>query len=228
MTRRAGGNQRIPRPDTWREGDEPAWVGRDLSVLSDSTELERRLLQHFSSVDPTVEQSLYDPEDARASAVLVPLLNVNGVPEVVLTRRAEHLNNHKGEISFPGGRLDEGESVFDAALREAHEEIGLNPHDVEILGTLDSIMTFVSKSFITPVVGSITGSPAFVPSPNEVARVFTVPLHELARTDTYRNEWWLSPRGEINIHFFELDDETIWGATGRILTQFITAVTTQN
>jgi 8-oxo-dGTP pyrophosphatase MutT (NUDIX family) len=228
MTRRAGGTQRIPRPDTWRAGDTPAWTGRDLSVLSDSSELTRRLLEHFSTSSPTLEQSLYDPEDARASAVLVPLLTVNGVPEVVLTRRAEHLNNHKGEISFPGGRLDEGESVFDAALREADEEIALKSSDVEILGTLDSIMTFVSKSFITPVVGSITGSPTFVASPAEVARVFTVPLPELVRADTYRNEWWLSPRGEINIHFFELDDETIWGATGRILTQFINIVTAVN
>ncbi|MEI8285934.1 MAG: coenzyme A pyrophosphatase, partial [Actinomycetes bacterium] len=67
--------------------------------------------------------------------------------------------------------------------------------------------------------------PEFVANPGEVARIFTVPLHELARVDTYRNEWWETPRGDINIHFFELDDETIWGATGRLLHHLLDIVT---
>lgn len=64
-----------------------------------------------------------------------------------------------------------------------------------------------------------------MPDSGEVARIFTVSLQDLVRPDTYRNEWWLTPRGEINIHFFELDDETVWGATGRMLTQLLDIIT---
>ena len=72
----------------------------------------------------------------------------------------------------------------------------------------------------------VEGEPSLRADPGEVARIMTVPLHNLARTDTYRNEWWSTDRGEINIHFFELDDETVWGATGRLLHQLIDAITT--
>jgi len=97
---------------------------------------------------------------------------------------------------------------------------------VTIIGTLEPIATFVSNSHITPVVALVDGEPALRADPGEVARIMTVPLHNLARPDTYRNEWWSTERGEINIHFFELDDETVWGATGRLLHQLIDAITT--
>ena len=101
------------------------------------------------------------------------------------------------------------------------------PHDVvTIIGTLEPIATFVSNSHITPVVALVKGEPELRADPGEVARIMTVPLHNLARQDTYRNEWWSTDRGDINIHFFELDDETVWGATGRLLQQLIEAITT--
>ena len=144
---------------------------------------------------------------------------------VLLTRRAQHLNNHKGEVSFPGGRLERGETPQQAALREAYEEVSLAPSAVTVVGSLDTISTFVSKSIISPIVGFIPPSLTLVPDSGEVARIFTVSLQDLVRPDTYRNEWWLTPRGEINIHFFELDDETVWGATGRMLTQLLDIIT---
>jgi 8-oxo-dGTP pyrophosphatase MutT (NUDIX family) len=162
---------------------------------------------------------------ARVSAVLVAIVDTPDGPSVILTRRTDHLRNHPGQISFPGGRVEESESVHEAAVREAHEEIGLHPDDVHIIGELDPLTTFVSNSLIIPVVARIDGNPSFVREEAEVARVFMTPLHELAREDTYRNEWWARPQGDINIHFFELDDETVWGATGRILRQVIDVVT---
>jgi hypothetical protein len=96
---------------------------------------------------------------------------------------------------------------------------------VHIIGELDPLTTFVSNSLIIPVVARVDGVPSFVIQETEVARVFLTPLHELARADTYRNEWWARPQGDINIHFFELADETVWGATGRILRQLIDVVT---
>jgi 8-oxo-dGTP pyrophosphatase MutT (NUDIX family) len=121
--------------------------------------------------------------------------------------------------------VEESESVHEAAVREAHEEIGLHPDSVHIIGELDPLTTFVSNSLIIPVVARIDGVPSFTLQETEVARVFIAPLHDLAREDTYRNEWWSRPQGDINIHFFELDDETVWGATGRILRQLIDVVT---
>jgi hypothetical protein len=99
---------------------------------------------------------------------------------------------------------------------------------VNVLGTMQPITTYVSNSHITPVLARIDGEPLLEGDVGEVARVFTVPLIELTRPDTYRSEWWSTPRGDINLHFFELDDETIWGATGRLLYQLLTVMTRGN
>ena len=149
---------------------------------------------------------------------------MDGVAHLVLTRRADHLRNHRGEVSFPGGRMEHGEDPWTTALREAHEEIALPPAHVERVGHLPPLTTYVSNSLITPVVGRVNGSPEFVADPGEVARVFTVPLADLVRTDTYSCETWQSPRGSIDIHFFHLDDETIWGATARVLHTLLTTL----
>lgn len=161
---------------------------------------------------------------ARRSAVLVALLrDDDGGTSLILTKRASHLRNHGGEISFPGGRVEEGESVTEAALREAEEEIALPGTCVDLVGGLDALTTFVSNSLIVPVVGVVGGfDPAGLRAdPGEVEEVLIVRFEELLRADTYHNEWWPTPRGDINIHFFHLDAETIWGATARILRQFI-------
>lgn len=226
MTRRRGGNQNIPRPQNWRIGDAPEWASRDLAVLHDESEIRRRLQLHVDSTVITHEHINAEwVETSKRSAVLIPLLVHESTPHVVLTRRADHMRNHKGEISFPGGRMEVGETPVQAAVREAHEEISLDAEFVHVVGELEPIATFVSNSHITPVVAHVAGAHEFVADPSEVARVFTVPLHELARLDTYRNEWWETPRGDINIHFFELDDETIWGATGRLLHHLLDIVT---
>ena len=229
MTHRRGGAQHIPRPDDWRIGDAPHWESLDLSVLHDIDEIERRLVVHANeTVQPNEELNQEWVADARAAAVLVPLMLVNKVPSVLLTRRADHLRSHAGEVSFPGGRMEEGELPHHTAIREAYEEVALPIQMVNVLGTMQPITTFVSNSHITPVLARIDGEPLLEGDVGEVARVFTVPLIELTRPDTYRSEWWSTPRGDINLHFFELDDETIWGATGRLLYQLLTVVTTKN
>lgn len=226
MSRRPGGNQRIPRPQKWREGNVPSWHERDLSVLHDAEQVQQRVLQYVSSLG--AQQTVIAQEwksASKLSAVLIPLVETHDGPGVVLTRRADHLRNHKGEISFPGGRMEADELPHETALREAEEEIGLPKDVVTVLGELHPIATFVSNSHITPVVATLSHLPELQAEPGEVARIFTVSLHELARPDTYRNEWWETPRGDINIHFFELDDETIWGATGRLLHQLLDGIT---
>jgi 8-oxo-dGTP pyrophosphatase MutT (NUDIX family) len=149
-----------------------------------------------------------DFPDARPSAVLVALADGPEGAEVLLTRRSMHLSNHRGEVSFPGGRLDPGETFEAGALREAHEEVGLDPELVTLVGRLHPISTWVSRSYIVPVVGRISTPVALEGMTSEVDRVL----------------WSISGMGERPIFFFELDDETVWGATARMMHQLLRVV----
>jgi 8-oxo-dGTP pyrophosphatase MutT (NUDIX family) len=156
-------------------------------------------------------------EGARPSAVLVLVAEGHHGAEVLLTRRSLSMRNHRGEVSFPGGRLDPGETYEQAALREADEEVGLPHHAVELVGRLSPISTLVSKSWIVPVVGRLLRPVEVEARTEEVDRVLWTPLHDLTRPGTFREEWWGLPDGERPLYFFELDDETVWGATARML-----------
>jgi 8-oxo-dGTP pyrophosphatase MutT (NUDIX family) len=161
---------------------------------------------------------------ARPSAVLVALAPSERGVEVLLTRRSMDMRTHRGEISFPGGRLDPGETATDAALREAHEEVGLDPALVTVAGELEHLNTIVSRSYIVPVIASLAAPVDVQPASPEVDRVLWVPLVEFTRPDTYRSERWGTPPTDRLLHFFELDDETVWGATASVLVQLLTAL----
>jgi peroxisomal coenzyme A diphosphatase NUDT7 len=159
----------------------------------------------------------------RESAVLVALADGPDGAEVLLTRRSQTLTSHRGEISFPGGRVDANETFEAAALREAHEEVALDPSLVQLRGRLDPISTMASRSYIVPVVATLEVHPSLRPAAGEVDRIIWVPLAELTRSDTFREEVWHFDGDPRSIFFFELDDETIWGATARILHQLLRA-----
>jgi 8-oxo-dGTP pyrophosphatase MutT (NUDIX family) len=158
-----------------------------------------------------------------AAAVLVPLVEHEGDVSVVLTKRPETMPSHQGEIAFPGGKHDPALDVdLEAtALREAREEIGLSPGDVEIVARLEGISTVASRFVITPFVGFLRGNPVLRPDPREVVRVFEVSLSELMADGVYREERWDTWKQDLDVHFYELTDETVWGATARILTSFL-------
>jgi 8-oxo-dGTP pyrophosphatase MutT (NUDIX family) len=132
-----------------------------------------------------------------------------------------HMRNHRGEMSFPGGRMEAGESPAQAALREAWEEVSLDPALVTVHGELDHLATVVSKSYIVPVVASVAMRPALQPHPSEVDRILWVGLDDLMQPGTFREEWWHLGGDERPLYFFELDDETVWGATARIVHQLL-------
>ncbi|MCU1352596.1 MAG: putative hydrolase [Acidimicrobiales bacterium] len=174
----------------------------------------------FAAAGPPVT-SPREGEVTRASAVLAPLYEADGETWVVLTRRAWHLRAHRGEVSFPGGGQDLGEALVDTARREAHEEVGLDPNGIEILGELDHLTTFVSRSFIVPYVAALPGRPDLVASPDEVEAVLHVPLAELLDPAIFREEVWEVFGTDRRIYFFELHGDTIWGATAAMLRQLL-------
>jgi len=215
-----GGQQRIPRPESFRIGGPPAWERlrpeeRRLSL----DDVRRRLLRSPPGDAP---ESLVP--DSVAAAVLVPVLEVDGETHVLFIKRPETMSTHQGEIAFPGGKIDPAvdADVRAAALREAREEIGLDPAAVEIVARLTGVATAASRFTISPFVGFLDRLPELVPNPAEVVRVLQVPLSELMDATLYREERWDSFRPDMSVFFFELADETVWGATARILTDLLT------
>jgi len=163
-------------------------------------------------------------EGSRAAAVLVPLYEVADETGLVLIKRPETMSSHRGEIAFPGGKFDPGvdADLRATALREAHEEVGLAPDDVEIVARLDGIGTVATRFTITPFVGLLEGPPVLTPSPTEVVRTLEVRLSELLDPAVYREECWSTEAAvDFDVHFYDLEDETVWGATARILTGFL-------
>jgi 8-oxo-dGTP pyrophosphatase MutT (NUDIX family) len=162
----------------------------------------------------------------RASAVLAPLYEQDGQVHVVLTRRAQHLRSHRGEVSFPGGGHEpEDDDLRTTALREAREEVALDSSSVEIVGELDHLTTVTSRSFIVPYVGALPARPDLTPDPREVERILHVPLDELLLDEVYREERWGLPGFDRPLFFFELVGDTVWGATAAMLRNLLLLLT---
>ncbi len=156
------------------------------------------------------------------SAVLVLLLEKDGQSHVLFTRRSTNVERHKGEISFPGGTVHPDDSdLLATALREGAEEIGLAPGDVTILGRLDDISTVSTGFVITPYVGIIPYPYAFQINEDEVAELVFVPLTALVEEHSTKALEVTWGEKEITPHDFHYQGETIWGATSRILHQFL-------
>ncbi|CAL2033528.1 unnamed protein product [Caenorhabditis brenneri] len=150
------------------------------------SEAKERFLKNLSSAPPSKHPRLVSDSDSNAAmSVLIPFVTVNGRDSVLLTKRSIHLRSHRGEVCFPGGRMDPGESTTDTALRETNEEIGLESKDIEIWGHLKSVVRRQADFVVTPIVGYIPDEEALnklVVNSDEVQAVFTIPLEELYRT----------------------------------------------
>jgi len=219
---RRPGRQVIPRPHGARSVEGVPW---DLAV---PVGLER-VRAAFAAAGPPGPPDPAVPEGGAPpglpAAVLVALFEEGGEARVILTRRSSNLRSHTGEVAFPGGRLEPAEDPLAGALREASEEVGLDPASADVLGELPPLSTLSSRSSISPFVAALPGRPDLRPNPAEVERIFDVTLAELASPGVYHEERWPVPgMGERSVHFFHLDGDTVWGATARILRHLLDVV----
>jgi 8-oxo-dGTP pyrophosphatase MutT (NUDIX family) len=159
------------------------------------------------------------PKDTSLASVLVPLVVSTPDPRVVFTRRTETLSRHAGEISFPGGLAEEGEDPASTALREAEEELGLAPAEVELVGALPAVHTRVTGILIVPFVGLLARDPRFTPNADEIAEVLEFRLADLVGRGAH-SEFEHEGR-MLQTYVYEVSGHVIWGATARIMWSFL-------
>ena len=169
--------------------------------------------------------------DYRQAGVLIPLVRIENHWHLLYIRRAEiQHDRHSGQVAFPGGKHEEQDTdLYATALREAHEEVGIHPHDVSVLGQLSDHHS-VSNFRITPVIGLIPWPYPLTLQTNEVSHTFTIPLHWLADSNNYEMRPWQAPnlKQQVKVaHFNEYDGELLWGATARMTLSLLGALCNQ-
>ncbi len=159
----------------------------------------------------------------KPAAVLMPVQERQDGDYIVLTKRADHLSRHRGQIAFPGGRVDSGDAgEMEAALRESQEEIGLDPAHVNVLGRIDQVMAAYGY-VVTPFVGLIPPAYEFRPNPAETSAVFAVPIDALLEPKnlSLADHGWSNGATVYHFHYEQWD---IWGATANMIVQFLDLV----
>jgi 8-oxo-dGTP pyrophosphatase MutT (NUDIX family) len=160
----------------------------------------------------------------KEASVLIPLFSRSGVAQILFTKRTEALRNHAGQISFPGGARDEADPTpLHAALRETHEELGIPPSQVEVLGLLDEIPT-ITHFRVLPFVGVIPSDFAYVANLGEIDEIIEVPIAHLLKPEVHRMQVQEVLGREREIYFYDYGRHVIWGATARMLRNLLQIV----
>ncbi|MFZ0679101.1 NUDIX hydrolase [Candidatus Binatus sp.] len=187
----------------------------DVAPFNPQIEIIRKKL---STVTPPPREALANKSNA--AAVLIPLFERDGELHIVYIRRSDHVASHRGQVAFPGGRVDAVDAtLLDAALREAHEEVGIHPSTVDVIGALATMQTTTSGIVVAPFVGVIPSDTQLKPQLSEVAQIFDVPLSAL-RDPKFRGDYeWKSEGPATRTSKFPAilyGGQIIWGLTLRI------------
>ncbi len=219
-------------------GITPAWPGVLAQVSDRLRDALRNPLPGFraqSLMAPTPRPAPaagLTPEKGRPAAALLllypwdpraerPSRRAEAPLHVLLTVRSRNLPNHRGQISLPGGLVEPDESLREAALREAHEEVGLDLERVHVLGSLSAVFIPVTGFILHPFVATCWYKPAFTPSPDEVERVLEVPLTRFTEPSVLRTETRELLGREARVPYFDVEGERLWGATAMILSELL-------
>lgn len=161
------------------------------------------------------------PESANKSSVLVLLFpNEENKLELTLTVRSHDID-HGGQISFPGGRAEDGETVVETALREAREEVGIEPESVSVVGQLSDLYVSHSNNLVSPVIGFLSARPKFKRNPAEVEEVFAVELHSLVLKKNLTVEDWSLSKHTYRVPYWDVHQVPLWGATAMMLNELL-------
>jgi 8-oxo-dGTP pyrophosphatase MutT (NUDIX family) len=179
------------------------------------------LLQNLEEIFSTYAARSLPDQSGRRAAVLVPLVLSPAGIQLLLTKRTDTVEHHKGQISFPGGAADESDvSLIGTALREAFEEIGLPSDAVRILGMLDEVWT-PSGFLITPIIGVIAAMPLLLPNPAEVQEIISIPFMDFFQKNNVRTEVRQTGGTDRLVYFYDVGAEPVWGATALIIHRLV-------
>jgi 8-oxo-dGTP pyrophosphatase MutT (NUDIX family) len=181
--------------------------------------LRELIRQNLAAFQPKRLTSGY----ARQAAVIMLIFERDGEPHFLLTRRTEEVSTHKGQISFPGGMLQAGENLEQAALRETFEEVGITPDRIDILGRFHDYISITSH-LVAPFAGYIGGTFATVPQRTEVAEVLQVPFAVFADPSRLRTEPMFLSGKMRDVYFYRYEPYEIWGLTAHIIKDFFDAL----
>ena len=220
--------QSIPRPPTYRRIRRPRWVNELAAELpSNRFDVARAFSLSVERPAPVVAEPPWGEEKLKQSGVLALLTGTVHRPALLFTRRASHLKSHAGEVSFPGGKVEEGETPLDAAVRETYEEIGVSHQDIEVIGRVTELSTFSTRFTLVAYLGlSHFSIPSLEVNRSEVDEVFSVDLADLLSEDVYHRELWTRGSDEREMHFFEVGQDLIWGATAFITVELLRRIYT--
>ena len=187
---------------------------KDLNLDGESAHLEMTPYRN------DVAKSLNHKREPRQSAVTVLLFEKNNQTECILIQRPEYEGTHSAQIAFPGGKLEQGETLREAALRETHEEIGIPHSDIELIGELSQLYIPPSNFMVTPFLGVLEKEPFYIPDQREVAEVFSFPVSELMELkDIPTTKIKLNNGLKLETPYFNINNKIVWGATAAMLNE---------
>ncbi|MDA8080194.1 MAG: CoA pyrophosphatase [Actinomycetota bacterium] len=221
--------QRVNRPNGVQPAKTLEWISKSRLVEGVPVSLIKQVMaSHVPIVLPPGRNSPNLPHQAELrpnASILIPIFDQDGMANMILTRRSSSLRTHAGEVAFPGGKVEEGETIEQAAVREAYEEIGLDPAGIKIEGRLVSSSTMSSFMSLVAVVATLPKPVSYRLNSSEVERVFSFPISYLFQDGVHSVELWpLSDEGQFEMHFFDFGDDLVWGATARIIYEFMRTI----